>query len=557
MSRRAPDLGARLEALGRAVELGERRCDPSLLAPARALLGRAATRRRLAPERTVVALAGGTGSGKSTLFNALAGEALAPTGVRRPTTSRSRAAIWPAAGAGEGVDQVSDLLDWLEVRDRHFVTGETGGSGGSGAGGQSGGAGGSGQPEPAGLAGLVLVDLPDFDSTAAAHRLEAERMTGVVDLLVWVLDPQKYADAAVHQRYLRPLAAHREVMMVVLNQADRLDADALDRCRRHLAQLLADDGLAGVPVLTTSATRGDGLPPLRAALAKRVETSQVALARLHADADAAVTALEPLCAAKSRGSDRDATRSEETLVRALAVAAGAGPVADAAGRSYQMRATAAVGWPLTRWVGRLRPDPLRRMHLDANSTGVTSRPAATGAQRALVSNALRELVNDRTEGLAPDWRASATAVIETRQNELPGELDQAVRGARLSHADRPFWWAAVRAVQWLFLLVAVAGLVWLAVLAGFAYLQLPGPNVHIGRAPVPTVLLIGGLALGLLTSVLVRPFVATGAARRRARARRSLDSGVREVARRSVLVPLDAELEAAAAFCQALAAARR
>jgi energy-coupling factor transporter ATP-binding protein EcfA2 len=522
------------------VEFGERRCDPTLLAPARALLGRAATRRRLAPERTVVALAGGTGSGKSSLFNALAGETLAPTGVRRPTTSRSRAAIWPAAGAG--ADQVSDLLDWLEVRDRHFVTGKAVSQAGSG------------QPE---LAGLVLVDLPDFDSTAAAHRLEAERMTGVVDLLVWVLDPQKYADAAVHQRYLRPLAAHREVMMVVLNQADRLDDDALDSCRRHLARLLSDDGLDGVPVLTASATRGDGLPQLRGALAKRVESSQVALARLHADADAAVTALEPLCAQKSRGGDRDAARSEETLVRALAVAAGAGPVADAAGRSYQMRAKTTVGWPLTRWVGRLRPDPLRRLHLDANSTGVTSRPAATGAQRALVSNALRELVNDRTQGLAPDWQASATAVIEVRQNELPGELDQAVRSARLSHADRPFWWSAVRAVQWLFMLAAVAGLVWLAVLAGFAYLQLPGPSVHIGRAPVPTVLLVGGLALGLLTSVLVRPFVLTGAARRRARARRSLDSGVREVARRSVLVPLAAELEAATAFCQALTAARR
>ncbi|MEO7260055.1 MAG: GTPase [Jatrophihabitantaceae bacterium] len=555
MSRRGPELGDRLEALSRAVELGERRCDPGLLAPARALLGRAAARRRLAPERTVVALAGGTGSGKSSLFNALAGEVLAPTGVRRPTTSRSRAAIWPAAGAQSGAaagpvpaaDDVSGLLDWLEVRDRHFVTGDSAGSGRLEL---------TKLPE---LAGLVLVDLPDFDSTAAAHRLEAERMTEVVDLLVWVLDPQKYADAAVHQRYLRPLGAHRDVMMVVLNQADRLDDDALDRCRRHLAQLLADDGLAGVPVLTTSATRGDGLPRLRASLAERVTSSQAAVARLHADTDAAVTALDPLCARApgQRGADRDTARGEETLVRALGVAAGAGPVADAAGRSYRMRATASVGWPLTRWLSRLRPDPLRRLHLDSASSGVTSRPAATGAQRALVSNALRELVNDRTRGLAPAWQASATTVVEVRQNELPGELDQAVRAARLSHADRPTWWAMVRAVHWVFLLAAVTGLVWLAVLAVFAYLQLPGPSLHLGRAPVPTLLLIGGLAMGLLTSLLVRPFVAAGAARRRARARRSLESGVREVARHSVLAPLAAELEAASAFCKALAAARR
>jgi GTP-binding protein EngB required for normal cell division len=540
VSRRAPELGARLDALDRAVQLAERRCDPQLLVPARALLARAATRRRLSPDSTVVALAGGTGSGKSSLFNALTGELLAPTGVRRPTTSRSRAALWPgssgsATEVGAGVD---DLLDWLEIRDRHVLT--------------------VGAPDGSPLAGLVLVDLPDFDSTAAAHRLEAERMTGVVDLLVWVLDPQKYADAAVHRRYLRPLAGHREVMMVVLNQIDRLDPDAADNCRRDLGRLLADDGLDGVPVLATSAARGDGLPQLRAALAQRVSTSQAASARLQADLDDAVAALDPLCSSDAlakRG--RTGARGEEQLVQALAVAAGAGPVADAAGRSYRMRAIASVGWPLTRWLARLRPDPLRRLHLGSDSAGLSSRPAATGAQRAQVSNAVRELVSERTRGVAPAWQASATAVLETRQQELPNQLDQAVRAARLSHTDRPAWWTAVRGLQLLWLLAAVTGLVWLAVLAVFAYLQLPGPSLHVGRAPVPTLLLIGGLLLGLLTSLLARPFVAAGAARRRARARRSLDAGVRQVAQDNVVAPLESELEAATAFCQALAGARR
>ncbi|MBV9821604.1 MAG: 50S ribosome-binding GTPase, partial [Actinobacteria bacterium] len=168
------------------------------------------SRRRLSPDSTVVALAGGTGSGKSSLFNALTGEVLAPTGVRRPTTSRSRAALWPAAGSP---GEVADLLDWLEIRDRHQLGSVPAPTSLAGA---------AAGPASA-LTGLVLVDLPDFDSTAAAHRAEAERMAGVVDLLVWVLDPQKYADAAVHRRYLRPLAGHRDVMLVVLNQADRLE----------------------------------------------------------------------------------------------------------------------------------------------------------------------------------------------------------------------------------------------------------------------------------------------------------------------------------------------
>ena len=66
----------------------------------------------------------------------------------------------------------------------------------------------------------MLLDLPDFDSVEAAHRVEVDRLVAVVDLLVWVVDPQKYADGSLHEHYLRPLAPHREPMLVVLNQAD-------------------------------------------------------------------------------------------------------------------------------------------------------------------------------------------------------------------------------------------------------------------------------------------------------------------------------------------------
>ena len=99
----------------------------------------------------------------------------------------------------------------------------------------------------------MLLDLPDHDSTTVAHRLEVDRLVGLVDVLVWVLDPQKYADAAVHERYLRPLAGHAGVMVVVLNQADRLPAHQVDAALDDVRRLLAADGLGPVPVLATSA----------------------------------------------------------------------------------------------------------------------------------------------------------------------------------------------------------------------------------------------------------------------------------------------------------------
>ena len=70
------------------------------------------------------------------------------------------------------------------------------------------------------------MDLPDHDSVVAGGSSEVSRLVAQADLMVWVLDPQKYADAAVHSRYLVPMAGHSSVIAVTLNQADLLDPGA-------------------------------------------------------------------------------------------------------------------------------------------------------------------------------------------------------------------------------------------------------------------------------------------------------------------------------------------
>ncbi|BFO21621.1 hypothetical protein SHKM778_80090 [Streptomyces sp. KM77-8] len=93
------------------------------------------------------------------------------------------------------------------------------------------------------LRGLVLVDLPDHDSAAVQHREQVDRVLGLVDAVIWVVDPEKYADAMLHERYLRPMAAHAEVMFVVLNQTDRLPGEAADQVLDDLRRLLDEDGI--------------------------------------------------------------------------------------------------------------------------------------------------------------------------------------------------------------------------------------------------------------------------------------------------------------------------
>ena len=92
------------------------------------------------------------------------------------------------------------------------------------------------------------------------------------------------------------------------------------------------------------------------------------------------------------------------------------------------------------------------------------------------------------------------------------------------------------------LAAAVAGGVWLGVLAVLAYLQIDLDAPSLGPFAWPSVLLVGGLALGLVLRVLIRPFVSVGAARRRRRATAELSRRVAAVGEEFVLSPLRAEL---------------
>lgn len=167
MRRRRVDLAERIDLLSRAVDLSEGRIPDDVVVQARAVVERADQRCRIGGDHTVIALAGATGSGKSSTFNALASAELTDPGVRRPTTSKATAAVW-------GTESAEALLDWLNVPRRHHM--------------------GSGDT----LDGLVLLDLPDHDSVCIEHRLEVDRLVEMVDMIVWVVDPQKYADAALH-----------------------------------------------------------------------------------------------------------------------------------------------------------------------------------------------------------------------------------------------------------------------------------------------------------------------------------------------------------------------
>lgn len=570
----------RVAALADAVRLAAGRVDAGVEARAADVVARAGERLALSGEYTVVALAGATGSGKSSLMNALVGAEVARPGVMRPTTGRPLAVVLPppsqtADGTPRGGDGSGpgELLDWLDVSDRHVVAG-------AGAAVAPARRRRRRAPDPVADAGrppelptgAVLLDLPDHDSVVAEHRAVAERLYARADLLVWVVDPQKYADAALHVRYLRPLAGHAAVLVLALNQVDRLSPREVQAVVADVRRVAAHDGLRDVPVLPVSAATGEGVAALRAHLAEAARRRQAATARVLADVRAAGGALRDACgAAPAPGAPE---RGVPALVDALEAAAGVPLVVDATRRSTLHQARAVTGWPVTRWVGRLRADPLRRLGLgrpaaldrlrgssrrpdapavatDEQAARRSSLPRPATTAGALVSIAVRDYLDAATTGAPDAWTLAARSAVD--RAALPDALDQAVVASAPAGERDPRWWRAVGVAQWALLSVAAVGGLWLGVLAALAYLRLPEPVTPTwGEVPWPTVLALGGLALGVLLALVARVLAGVGARRRAARVRRRLRSGVRDVAERLVVRPATEELTAWSA-CRAAA----
>src|SRR6185295_6517562 len=116
------------------------------------------------------------------------------------------------------------------------------------------------------------------------------------------------------------------------------------------------------------------------------------------------------------------------LSDALAASAGVSAVADATAGSYRHRAAASTGWPMIRGLRRLRPDPLRRLHLgaktptDAVSTDVvprTSLPEADAAQKSAVGLSVRAVATRAAAPLPPVWAPALTNASRSRINDLP------------------------------------------------------------------------------------------------------------------------------------------
>lgn len=518
------DVATRLEGLTQAVTASRGRIDDDIIAPAEMLTGRAAERLTLSGEHTIVALAGATGSGKSSLFNSLTDLELAGVGVRRPTTSWALACSW-------GPDGAQGLLEWMGIPPRHQVSRMSMLD-------QS--------AEEAKLDGLVLLDLPDHDSTEVSHHLEMDRLVTYADLLIWVLDPQKYADAAIHDRYIRPMAAYSDVTLVVLNQIDRIPFEQRERALADVRRILAEGGLPDVEVIGVSATRGDGVDELKRELATRIRAKSSAKSRLTADIAAAAGVIAEVGGTAEAAGASAADR--EDLDRALVESAGIPQLVEAIESSTRRRAAQYTDWPFARWIGGLGHDPLEELHLDddlsASALARTTLPEAGTVQRAGAELAIREFAEKAGAGLERPWRAAIRDASNPSDVDIVGELDAAIGVTSVDIAKPAAWWRIVHAVQIVAAVAAVAGLVWLIAqgITSFTSVELPDLG-SVAGIPVAAVVVVGALLGGIVLAAVSRAAARASGRRKAERADRALREAIAAVAAERVVAPIEAELD--------------
>ncbi len=539
---RTTPLHERLDALDRALAALDGIAPGEALTGTTELLERIDRRRALSAEHTVIGLFGATGSGKSSLLNALIGKDVARAAVRRPTTSAPLAAVLGDAGS-------EALLDWLEVEERYALDEGTALARAA----NKPARGRRARRTEAGTPGVVLLDLPDLDSVESAHRDIAERMTGMVDVIVWVTDPQKYADALLHHEFVRPFAGHDAVTVLVLNQVDRLREAEREGVLASLAAIARADGLESAPVLAASAETGEGIEELREHLLGIARSREAVVERHRADVRGAAARLRE--AADPTGmAERSSPAAIDTLVEDLSLAARVEPVARAVGGSYRHRAARRVGWPPLRWIRSMRADPLARLGIGRGRDGEglerTSLPAPDAAASARASGGVRRFADDASAGGSDPWRAAVRAAARSEEEALPDALDQAVAEADLRAGETSWWWRVLDVLQWLALLIGVVGLGWLGLNAALAFLGVPPPPMPMVEElwipiPLPTVMLVLAIAAGILLGVAGSAIAAMSGAWHRRRARRLLTARVRGTAQDLVVEPVDETLHQA------------
>lgn len=186
----------------------------------------------------VVGLFGGTGVGKSTLMNRFANEAIAKTSAERPTSRDITVYVHRSIS----VDKLPDNFPMHKMRTSLHGNQK--------------------------YQHVMFIDMPDFDSVETANRDLVDAWMPHLDMVLYVVSPERYRDDQGWQLLLRHATHHAWVF--VMNHWDRGEPEQLS----DFSNQLAAAGLAKPIIFTTdSSAESDPLSDQFDALQQLIQES--------------------------------------------------------------------------------------------------------------------------------------------------------------------------------------------------------------------------------------------------------------------------------------------
>jgi GTPase SAR1 family protein len=153
----------------------------------------------------IVAFMGGTGVGKSTLLNRLATEKIAKTGVERPTSDQVTLYHHHSLSFDKLPDQLP--IDKTTLAQHNHLQHQS----------------------------IVWIDMPDMDSTELANKALVLQWLAHIDLLIYVVSPDRYRDRETWQLLLAE--GQKYGWLFVFNQWDLGTVEQYDDFKRQLIQV--------------------------------------------------------------------------------------------------------------------------------------------------------------------------------------------------------------------------------------------------------------------------------------------------------------------------------
>lgn len=150
----------------------------------------------------IVAFMGGTGVGKSSLLNRLAGKAIARAGIERPTSRE----VTLYHHYSVAIKHLPEQLPLAQIK--------------------------IAEHDNESRKHIIWIDMPDFDSTEQSNKHQVLEWLPHIDVLIYVVSPERYRDEKAWKLLLAEGGRH--AWLFVLNQWDRGQTEQYEDFKQQL-----------------------------------------------------------------------------------------------------------------------------------------------------------------------------------------------------------------------------------------------------------------------------------------------------------------------------------